>query len=79
MKKFIFTAAFCFVTLCRAEFLTLPVSLNNRAVYHIKAHQIDEFCCGYNALYNACNLEKVAHFPIVLVIIPFLKTPVCRY
>lgn len=43
----------------RAEFLSLPQKFSHKAVFHIKAHQLNDFCCGYNALYNACNFEKL--------------------
>lgn len=63
MKKLLIIASICFAASVSAEFLPLPPSLANKAVYHIKAHQIDEFCCGYNALFNACNFEKCCGLP----------------
>lgn len=38
--------------------LPLPQSLNSHAVYHIKVKQLHEFSCGYNALFNGCNVEN---------------------
>lgn len=46
-----------------AYFLPLPEALDNQAVYHVKAHQVDDFCCGYNCLYNACNIEEMCGIP----------------
>lgn len=44
--------------------LNLPQSLSPMAVYYQKAYQLNEFCCGYNALFNACNVEKACGFPM---------------
>ncbi len=46
-----------------ATFIQLPPSLTSKAIYHVKAQEISEFCCAYNALYNACNLEELCGFP----------------
>jgi hypothetical protein len=40
-----------------ARYLPLPSSFGSRAIYHVEAHQINTWSCGYNALFNACNLE----------------------
>ena len=53
----------CLVGSCTAEFLPVPRSLSYKAVYHIKAHQIPGFCCGYNCLFNACNVERLCDIP----------------
>lgn len=53
----------------QAEFMHLPTKYDYRAVYHIKAHQIDEFSCGYNALFNGCNLETACE----------MQNPFCNY
>ncbi len=37
--------------------LPLPESISSKAVYHVKTYQLNEVCCGYNALFNACNIE----------------------
>lgn len=47
----------------QAKFLDLPRSLSSKAVYHKETYQLDDFSCGYNVLFNACNLEKVCSFP----------------
>lgn len=57
MFYLLFLSAVSFFTL-QADFLDLPRSYSYKAVYHIKVRQLDEFCCGYNALFNACNFEK---------------------
>lgn len=46
----------------QAEVLPLPSSVANKAVNYIKAHQVDDFSCSYNALFNGCNLEKLCEF-----------------
>lgn len=46
-----------------AEYLKLPPGLGSKAVFYIKSHQLNEFCCGYNVLFNGCNLEKYCDFP----------------
>lgn len=38
--------------------MPLPTSINSKAIYHVEAHQLDKWSCGYNALFNACNLEQ---------------------
>ncbi len=45
----------------QAEFLELPRSFETKAIYHKKAYQLDEFSCGYNVLFNACNLERTCN------------------
>lgn len=42
----------------KARFLPLPVAFSEKAVSHIQVRQLDEFSCGYNALFNACNVEQ---------------------
>lgn len=39
-------------------YLPLPASLADKAVYHVKARQINGWSCGYNVLFNACNVEQ---------------------
>jgi hypothetical protein len=39
------------------ENLPLPRSLSSKAVYYVKTKQLNEFSCGYNALFNAANFE----------------------
>lgn len=41
-----------------AQALPVPHSLRNKAVYYERVRQLNNFCCGYNALYNACKLEQ---------------------
>ncbi len=45
-----------------ATFIPLPVSIASKAVFHPQVLQIPGFCCGYNALFNACNLEDWCGF-----------------
>lgn len=40
-----------------AAFFPLPESAQSRAVFHPRVYQAQLFCCGYNALFNACNFE----------------------
>ncbi len=47
----------------QAEFLPLPRIYDSKAIFYVRAYQLDDFCCGYNALYNACNLERLYDFP----------------
>lgn len=37
---------------------SLPKSVNAGAVYYVKTQQLDDFSCSYNALFNACNVDK---------------------
>lgn len=46
----------------QAKYMPIPPSISSKAVYHVRAHQIDEWSCGYNALFNACNLEHTLGF-----------------
>ncbi len=41
-----------------AKLIPLPHSLSSEAVDHIRVEQINGFCCGYNVLFNACNVEQ---------------------
>ncbi len=50
----------CFTV--QAKYMPVPSSISSKAVYHMQAHQIDEWSCGYNALFNACNLENTLGF-----------------
>lgn len=43
--------------------LNLPASLGGRAVFHMRADQLQEFCCGYNVLFNGCNIESTCGIP----------------
>lgn len=47
----------CF-NLINAEKLSLPLIYTNKPIYYIKAHQLDKWSCGYNVLFNACNVEQ---------------------
>lgn len=42
-----------------ANIIELPKSLEGKSVYHIKSWQLNDWSCGYNVLFNACNLEKI--------------------
>lgn len=46
----------------QAEMMQLPPSLANKAVFHMKAYQVNDFSCSYNALFNGCNMEKLCEF-----------------
>ncbi len=48
-----------FFSSLQAKYLSLPPSISSKAIYHIETHQIDEWSCGYNALFNTCNLEQL--------------------
>ncbi len=63
MKLNILVAALV-VTQLNAATLKLPQSLSQMAVSYQKTYQLNEFCCGYNALFNACNLERTLGFPL---------------
>ncbi|MBA3953824.1 hypothetical protein H0X48_00685 [Candidatus Dependentiae bacterium] len=43
-----------------AEQLSLPQSLASKPIVHLKVRQLDNWSCGYNALYNACLAEQRA-------------------
>lgn len=45
-----------------AEELPLPRSLSSKAVYYVKTKQLNDFSCGYNALFNAANFESHCGF-----------------
>ena len=47
----------------KAALLPLPRKYDYKAVYYVKAYQLDDFCCGYNALFNACNMEAICEMP----------------
>lgn len=41
--------------------VNLPIAqgiARDLAIYHIKANQLENWSCGYNVLFNACNLEN---------------------
>lgn len=40
-----------------SSFLPLPSEFAKRPIYYVYAHQLDDFSCGYNVLFNACCLE----------------------
>ena len=42
-----------------ASYLPLPAQFADKAVYHVKAEQLEDFSCGYNCLYNGCNMEQL--------------------
>lgn len=60
VKKFlIFLSAFFSINIgVEAKKLPLPSSFKDLPVYYEAVKQIDGWSCGYNALYNACCLEK---------------------
>jgi hypothetical protein len=43
---------------CALVELPLPNSLSSKAIYHLKVKQLHEFSCGFNMLFNGCNIEK---------------------
>ena len=49
----------CGFSLC-AEQLPLPKSLASKSIVHARVRQLNNWSCGYNALYNACALEQQA-------------------
>jgi hypothetical protein len=49
--------ALLFCTVLEARMYSVPSSIKEKAVYHVQAHQIDDWSCGYNVLFNGCNLE----------------------
>jgi hypothetical protein len=38
--------------------LPLPASISTKPVYYEKVEQLKDMSCGYNALFNACKIEK---------------------
>lgn len=40
-----------------AQLFNISGSASSKAVYYVKAEELPGFCCGYNALFNACNIE----------------------
>ncbi len=42
---------------------SVPRSVADRAVYYVKSTQLDDFSCAYNALFNACNLDRACGVP----------------
>lgn len=66
-------------TVNTADLLPLPKSIVSRAVYHVKTHQINDFCCGYNCLYNACNLETACGIANHYSIYGIFKDACMRY
>lgn len=60
-KKYLLLSWFFFASTISSAFgtyLPLPKSVQSKAVYHVKAYQLDKWSCGYNALFNACNIEQ---------------------
>lgn len=63
MKKSILIISALCAFVIKADTLELPRSVNGSAIYHIKTQQLDDYCCGYNALFNACNMENCCGIP----------------
>lgn len=38
--------------------IQVPKSLDAYAVFHVKVKQLNEFSCGYNAIFNAANVQQ---------------------
>lgn len=60
LKKPILTFLLCInaIVYCATSEIPMLPSLSGHAVYQIKVKQLHEFSCGYNALFNGCNVEQ---------------------
>lgn len=55
--------ALSFAGITYTDFLQLAQWCEPLEIYHIKTTQISGYSCGFNALFNACNLERIMGIP----------------